>query len=185
MIPTFRTRAGAAAVVIAAVMFSGCGEFVRQSQSPSQLVINSLLTASGSGTVATTFVSGPLLSDVVASSGTIFDDFGQVTLSAILRDQGTPAVTPSAVNDVTITRYRVRYVRSDGRNVEGADVPHAFDGGLSLTVPAGGTTPAAAVFELVRHIAKAEAPLLALRTNAVVLSTIAEVTFLGRDQAGH
>lgn len=174
---------GTAAVVLGAVAASGCGEFVRQSRSPSQLVINSIETARGTGTVPTTFVSGPLLSDVSDATGTIFDDFGRVSLSAILRDQGV--TTPSDVNDVTITRYRVVYRRADRPNAQGGvDVPHPFDGGLTLTVPARGT-PVTAVFELVRHIAKAEAPLIALRSNAVVISTIAEVTFFGRDQAGN
>ena len=184
---TLLFRAGTRAVVvgIAVLLSSGCGDFVRQSRSPSQLVINSLLAASGSGTVPTAFVSGPLLSDVVAATGTIFDDFGQVTMSAILRDQGTTAVTPTAVNDVTITRYRVVYRRSDGRNQPGLDVPYSFDGGMSVTVPAGGGATVTTVFELVRHVAKAEAPLLALRSSAVVLSTIAEITFFGRDQAGN
>jgi hypothetical protein len=40
------------------------------------------------------------------------------------------------------------------------------------------------VFEIVRHIAKDEAPLKALAFNGVIISTIGEVTFYGRDQAG-
>ena len=40
-------------------------------------------------------------------------------------------------------------------------------------------------FTLVRNISKLEAPLAALRFNGVILSTIAEVTFYGKDQTGH
>ncbi len=40
-------------------------------------------------------------------------------------------------------------------------------------------------FELVRHVAKLEAPLVYLATNLNVISTIAEVTFYGRDQVGN
>jgi hypothetical protein len=40
-------------------------------------------------------------------------------------------------------------------------------------------------FELVRHIAKVEAPLGALVNNLVIISTIAEITFYGQDQTGH
>jgi hypothetical protein len=36
----------------------------------------------------------------------------------------------------------------------------------------------------VRHIAKSEAPLGALAVSPVVITTIAEVTFFGRDQTG-
>src|SRR5688572_3346073 len=172
--------------VIAALVSSSCGEFVRSSNSPTQLVINQILVAAGSGTVATSFVSGPLLSDVQAATGTIFDDFGQVTLRAILRDQGLPGgVAPSstAVNDVTISRYRIVYSRSDGRNTPGVDVPFPIDGAMTVTIPIGGS--AAGVFELVRHVAKAEAPLVVLRNNPVVIAMIADVTFFGRDQAGN
>jgi hypothetical protein len=36
----------------------------------------------------------------------------------------------------------------------------------------------------VRHVAKKEAPLLALQASPVIITTIAEVTFFGRDQTG-
>jgi hypothetical protein len=175
------------ALVVAAMAASGCGsEFVRSSRSPSQLVVVSILTAaSTTGAVPTSFVNGPLLSDVVEGGGTVFNDFGQVTLRAMLRDQGSAGVpaAPSDVNDVTITRYRVSYRRSDGRNTPGVDVPHPFDGAMTFTVPAGET--AAGVFELVRHVAKLEPPLSQLATNLVVLTMVADVTFYGRDQAGN
>ena len=75
----------------------------------------------------------------------------------------------------------MRFIRADGRTVQGVDVPYAFDGGLTVTV---GADEATAAFTLVRHIAKREAPLAALAVNGVILSTIAEVTFYGRDQTG-
>ena len=130
-------RGCAAAVLIAAVLASGCGDFARQSQSPSQLVIDSLLTASGAGTVPTAFASGPLLSDVPAAGQTVFDDFGQATLRVILRDPG-PSGSPTAassLNNVTITRYTVTYTRSggpNGQNTPGVDVPRPIDGGGDL-----------------------------------------------------
>ena len=49
----------------------------------------------------------------------------------------------------------MRYIRADGRNTPGVDVPYGFDGALTATV-SGSTTVG---FELVRHIAKEEAPL--------------------------
>ena len=178
-------RGGAAAVLVAATLSSGCGEFVRQSRSPSQLVIVSILTApSTSGTVPTTFGNGPLLSDVLTGS-TVFDDFGQVTLRVILKDPGAPGTptAPSVLNDVTITRYRVTYSRSDGRNTPGADVPYPIEGAVTFTVRVDQT--AAGVIELVRHVAKVEAPLAGLSNSLVVLTTIADVTLYGRDQAGN
>jgi hypothetical protein len=185
MSATWLKRGGAAAVLLAAMLSSGCGEFVRQSQSPSQLVIVSILTARGTGTVATTFVNGPLLSDVPAPGETTFNDFGQATLRVILRDPGTAAIPTAAsdINDVTITGYRVVYRRSDGRNTPGVDVPRAFDGAVTFTVRPGAT--GVGVIELVRHVAKLEAPLAILGTSTVVLTIVADVTFFGRDQAGN
>ena len=70
----------------------------------------------------------------------------------------TPAPSPN--NEITVTRYRVTYRRSDGRNTPGVDVPYAFDGAATGTIPSGGTLTLD--FELVRHIAKEEPPLAPL-----------------------
>jgi hypothetical protein len=84
---------------------------------------------------------------------------------------------------VTITRYRVVYRRTDGRNVQGVDVPYAFDGGVTGTVPLGGTVTLS--FELVRHVAKLEPPLAQLRSNGSLIYTIADITFFGKDRVGN
>ena len=181
------TRGGAAALV-AAVLSSGCGGFARQSQSPSQLVIDGILTARGAGAVPTTFESGPLLSDVPAAGETVFDDFGQATLRAILRDPGPSGspTAPSSLNDVTITRYTVTYTRAggpNGQNTPGIDVPRPIDGAVTFTIRVGQS--GVGVIELVRHVAKLEAPLFVLGSSPEVLTMIAEVTFYGTDQAGN
>jgi hypothetical protein len=49
-------------------------------------------------------------------------------------------------------------------------------------VPANGTSTL--TFELVRHAAKVEAPLVQLVSSPTFLTAIAEVTFYGRDQVG-
>ena len=74
----------------------------------------------------------------------------------------------------------MRYIRSDGHNIEGVDVPYAFDGGVTATV----SDTTSVVFQIVRHQAKLEAPLAALATNGIIISTIAEITFYGHDQTG-
>jgi hypothetical protein len=180
-------------IALMAVASASCGEFVRQSRSPSQVVINSLQGASGARPQE---LGGTLFSDVITNVSrtvngqqvtvpTVFADNGQVVMSLILRDPGQPglAAAPSAINQVTISRYRVTYRRSDNRNTAGVDVPYPFDGAVTFTVPSDGTVTAS--FELVRHIAKDEAPLRALAANGDIISTIAEITFYGRDQAGN
>jgi hypothetical protein len=52
-----------------------------------------------------------------------------------------------------------------------------------MTVPASGSQ--AGTFQIVRHSAKEEAPLRALGPNLDIISTIAEITFYGHDQAGN
>jgi hypothetical protein len=174
-----------AAFVAAAAAAAGCTDFATRGESPTQLLVRNIQTARGAGTVPTAFTAGPLLSDVQDANGTVFDDFASVTLRAQLKDLGAIGVasTPTVMNDITVSRYRVSFRRSDGRNVEGVDVPRSFEGALTATIVPNGEL--AVVVELVRHVAKLEAPLAALRNNLDVISADAEITFFGRDQAGN
>lgn len=172
-----------------------CSDFVRdQGRSPSQVVIQLLEGARGN---APTELGSPLVSDVETAVTTpdpcttsspclaVFNDIGQVTMSIVLKDPGQTGLTstPSQLNTVTFSRYRVEYRRADGRNTPGVDVPFPIDSAVTFTVPADGAVTAS--FELVRNTAKREAPLRELRNSNVVMSTIADVTFYGRDQAGN
>jgi hypothetical protein len=162
-----------------------CGSLTRQGTSSSYLIINSLEAAPG-GPTAGTFAT-VLLSDVVFvtadGAASIFSDPGRVTFSLGLKDPGpsTSPATPTQNNFITVNRYHVRYIRADGRNVEGVDVPYAFDDAVTVTVSGG---EASAGFTVVRNQAKQEAPLAALALNPIVVSTMAEVTFYGHDQTG-
>jgi hypothetical protein len=152
------------------------GGQVRQGRSPMILVIDSLTaTAGGSGTAGST-----LQSDVFTAGGVISDS-GSVTFRLVPKDPIGAA--PSEVNAVVIDRYRVEFRRSDGRRTPGEDVPFPFDSALTVRVPPLG--PVSAGFEFVRHNAKREAPLAALRTSLVKISTIADITFFGKDLAGN
>jgi hypothetical protein len=166
-----------------AVASASCGSAVRQGTGTSFLIVNQLEFAKGSD--PETFTSS-LGSDVLTNDA-IFNDLGRMTFSLGLKDPG-PAGSPNAPTQnqfITIDRYHVRYFRADGRNTQGVDVPYEFDG--AFTVIVGGAGTAQGSFTVVRHIAKQEAPLKALgqQGNKVILSTIAEITFYGRDQTGH
>ena len=159
---------------IAALMLTaaGCGEFTRQGRAPVVVVVDRLSAGNGQGT---------LLSDVVTKNAT-FNDMARVDMSLVSKDPGANAGSgPSELNAVTITRYRVEYRRTDGRNAQGSDVPYAFDSALTFTI----TGSQGAEFQVVRHTAKLEAPLKALAVNNDIISTIAYVTFYGHDQAGN
>lgn len=161
---------------------AGCGDVVRQDRSPVTLVIESLAGASGASPDDIQF-SGTLQSDVltlVDGFPTLFSDPGQVTMRFVMKDVLT---APSAVNGVTINRYRVTFRRSDGRNTPGVDVPYPFDSAVTFTIAP--NTVVTHSFELVRHVAKQEAPLAALSTSPVVISTVADVTFYGSDLVGN
>jgi len=105
-----------------------------------------------------------------------------VTLSASMLDPD-PLFGTSQYNDIQVTRYVVTYIRSDGKNIQGLDVPYSFEGGLSVLVRIGQL--ANVRFVIVREVAKQEAPLLSLYQayQGDVLSVAARVDFYGHDLA--
>ena len=171
--------AGAVGVMLAS---ASCGDAVRQGTSSSYLIIEKLEAAKGSeeGTFTTNLISDVVT--VVNGNSTIFNDLGKVTFSLALKNPGpaTGPTTPSQNNFITVDRYHVSFVRSDGRNTPGVDVPYPFDGAFTVTV----SDNAESGFVLVRNQAKREAPLAALALNGSLISTIAVVTFYGHDQTG-
>lgn len=187
------SRVLTAAVMIAAT--TSCGSVVRSGRAPVFLVIDKIQGVRGAATPGQPGV--PLASDVITlvttpapctdatPCPTIFSDTAVATLRLSPKDIGAAGstVAPSTNNEVTISHVHVAFRRTDGRNVEGVDVPYAFDSGATATVPASGTFDLA--FEVVRNSAKLEAPLLALRTNFIIVSMIADLTFYGQDQVGN
>lgn len=170
-----------------------CGDAVTQSRSPMLLVVNTLEGAPTGGHGANTF-TGNLLSDVAvvstdpacnvpsppASCITVFNDVGRVTLASQPKNI---SIAPTSNNQVTLTRYHVEYKRADGLNTQGTYVPFSFDGAVTGTVPPEGTVQL--TFELVRHTAKEESPLVQLRNSLQIIHAIAYVTFYGQDLVGN
>ena len=180
------------AAVIAAT--ASCGDVVRQGSAPVFLVIDQL--AGQRGAVSLGAPSNPLSSDVITNitspapcstdspCPTIFGDSGTVTLRAPLKDIGATApLAPTSNNEVTINRIHVQYTRADGRNTQGIDVPFGFDSASTGTIPPGGSLQLG--FELVRNVAKQEAPLVQLRTSNNFISALATITFYGVDRVGN
>jgi len=183
-----------AGLALVAVAATSCGDAVREGSSPVYLVIDTLGAIRGGSSISTP--SSTLLSDVITNATspppcsssspcpTVFDDMGTVTLRAPLKDVGgsTPLV-PTTNNEVTISRVTVEYIRADGRNVAGVDVPYPIDGVVTGTIQAGGTLTVG--FEIVRHTAKQETPLAELRTSPNIIVTNARVTVYGKDRTGN
>ena len=174
------------AIALIAVSVS-CGDVVRQGRSPVYLVIDQL-TASAGGASSSGTKSNYLQSDVAvftpspcsSTSPCIYNDSGAVSLRALPKD--VTISSPSSNSEVTINRYHVTYRRADGRNTPGVDVPYGFDGAATGTTSGGKLELG---FELVRHVAKMESPLVELGSNYAIITTIADITFYGRDQVGN
>ena len=188
--PTVYANFGRLAVAAACVISASCGgELLRTGRSAAMLVIDRMEATPGGGGTA----GGFLLSDVqrlesqtvngvTRQVATIFNDSLTVTIRSIEKN---PAAVATPINGVTLTRYRVNFRRTDGRNTPGVDVPWGFDGGLGITINPGNTAQVS--IEIVRHQAKLEPPLknLAGTGGLGFISTIAEVTFYGHDQNGN
>jgi len=181
-------RLGICAVLVA-VAASGCGDVVRQGTGPAFATVAVLEGASGAEPAK---FGGTMRSDVITlvkktinqaevRVPTVFNDIGRATVTAQMKNSTVTA--PTAYSAITFTRYRVTYIRADGRNTPGVDVPYGFDSAVTFTVTPGET--ATAGFDLVRHVAKEEAPLVSLAANDDLITTIAQVTFYGKDHAGN
>lgn len=178
-------RTIAMAVLLVAAGGLGCSKTVREGRSPAYLIIDEFEAGSVTKAGESPEFGQTLHSDVV-TNGSVFEDLGQVTFSLGLKDAGDPTspTTPTSNNFITVNRYQVVFRRTDGRATQGVDVPYAFEGAGTVTV---GSSPASLVFPLVRAQAKLEPPLSQLSGGggSIILSTIADVTFYGRDQAGN
>lgn len=170
--------AAAGTAILAAV---SCADIARTGNGPTYLIVQSVQGLGGGGASTLT----PSLESDVQVGGVAFRDIGEATVSVQMKNTQLNATAPTPLQSVTINRYQVRFRRTDGQNREGIDVPFGFEGGTTVTIAAGGT--GVVQFDLVRAQSKLEAPLRALSGGGglLIISTIAEVTFYGRDQAGN
>jgi hypothetical protein len=106
---------------------------------------------------------------------------------------------PQVAEAVFLEQYRVRYFRTDGRDVEGVDVPYSFSAAMATVVDIGVDSGANVTLfiPLVRAQAKQEPPLRNLQTllngNTTIgsnggvitprVTMIAELTVFGRTVA--
>jgi hypothetical protein len=168
-------------VTLAALSLVSCGDVPGEGEGSSYVIIQNL---DGSSGATPDEFGNPIMSDVLTNQS-IFNDLGRVQMRLVMRDPGTPGspTAPTPNNFITVTRYRVVFIRADGRNTQGVDVPYGFDGQMATTL----TDPNQTItvpFELVRQTAKVEAPLAGLRQSLIIIHAIAEITFYGHDQTG-
>jgi hypothetical protein len=178
---------GCAAVVAALAVLGGasCSDTVRTGRSPAYLIIEGMEGIHGADD---SLVDANFASDVRTFGG-VYEDSGVAHMRIAFRDVDyNAAVGPTDNNAITINRYRVSYRRADGRNTPGADVPWPFEGATTATIR---EDTESVSFVLVRIQAKLESPLVQIVSStaaiggAGAISTVADVTFYGRDQAGN
>lgn len=163
-------RAGAV-VALGALTWGGCTPDYAENGNAQ---VTLLLTGINDG--------APLDSDVRISTGAICPDLVGVRVQNQFKNRG---VTDTGFrNDLVLERYEVHYIRSDGRGVEGVDVPFSLTGNLAQIIPEGGETTFS--LEVVRRQAKVEPPLgnLVGGGGAFVVTMFAEITLHARTQIG-
>ena len=129
-----------------------------------------------------------LQSDVISYSADsqqyyVTGDAAKVTLAAKLIDPS--ATEASHYNSIQVTRYTVQYIRSDGKSVEGVDVPYSFEGAISANIEIDASVEAS--FIVVREVAKQESPLVDLieARDEGVLEVVAKIDFYGNDMTNN
>jgi hypothetical protein len=179
----FHSVKGVLVAIVCGLSVTSCADLARTGTGPAYLIIQSVTGARG-GTTAGTFASN-LESDVI-TKGSAFSDVGQASIRAEMKN-ALSTTAPSPLNSITLNRYRVHYRRTDGQNQPGIDVPFDIEGATTATIQPGTGSAQVVGFDLVRLQAKLERPLRNLVGGGglIVISTIAEVTFYGADQAGN
>ena len=158
-------------VALGALAMGGCTpDWATNGNSPVVL----LMTAINDGS--------PLDSDVEISSGGVCPDLVELRLENHFKN---PGVTNTGFrHDFTVERYEIHYFRSDGRNVEGVDVPFSLTGNVSQEVIE--ESAATLRLEVVRRQAKLEPPLRNLVDGggALIFTAFAEITLHARTTTG-
>jgi hypothetical protein len=150
-----------AGIVAGLAMVACSADYVNEGQATVLLVV----TAINGGT--------PILSDVRGDNGEIVNCQTQVGVTSLLKNPNG-AASPS--ENIVLQRYDVSFVRSDGRAVEGVDVPYRFSAPLTASLAPGDTLNLS--LDIVRHQAKLEPPLSNI-TGLVVVEMTANVTLYG------
>jgi hypothetical protein len=105
------------------------------------------------------------------------------TVSVGVRNKNPRSPAPAVPSAVIVDSYVVRYFRTDGRGVEGVDVPFRITGYLTVSVDVSDGATTDIPIEIVRRQAKNEPPLSMIQ-QTTVLTMFAEVTVYGTTVAG-
>lgn len=173
------------AILPVIILYISCNPLSNDTQSASMLIVENLMGTDMEGNEGSFLQSDVIFQDPEDPEKTaIYADSAAVSLRGRLLDPAS-LTGPSHYNDITVTRYIVSYIRADGRNTEGVDVPYSFEGNLSVVVPIDSAKDV--TFIIVREVSKLEPPLIGLHEwrDAGVIEATAKVDFYGQDQTGN
>lgn len=161
-----------------------CNPLEDETQSDSILVVVNMTGTTIEGSEVNFLQSDVVSVDPDTELSSVAADAAKATFTVELMD---PASTlgPSHYNNILVTRYTVTYIRSDGKNTEGVDVPYFFEGSFSTLVEIDSTVEVS--FVIVREVAKLEPPLLNLREGRGegAIEVTAKVDFYGHDMTNN
>ena len=176
---------GITVIFMVSFFLLSCNRVETDSQSNSQLIVLGIKGKDFEGGIA-----DYLQSDVIVGT-TIFADVATANLTVkLLNPAPLSLLEASQYNAITVRRYVVTYLLlSDPDNpdyrtsVPGVDTPYSFEASMSILIDVGATVDIS--FIIVREVAKAEPPLLALYDSGGegVLEVKARVDFYGQDIA--
>ena len=163
-------------------LFSCKSPIAEDTESNTLLLLISLLAEDIEGNPSNFLQSDVIVTDSDTGASTIVADTAIATLRAELIDP-SPGILSSVYNDLELSSYTITYFRSDGKNVEGVDVPYSFNGSLAGYIQVGTTSEV--TFVVVREVAKMESPLLNLRDGRSegVIRMTARIDFYGHDMS--
>ena len=175
---TFKKLTARGVMLAAAAGMAGCSAGYTTGNSSSVLLIVAAINA-----------GAPLKSDVL-KDGAVFNDQAELAIAVRFKNPNIDTV-PSIPNAVIIERYEIKYRRSDGRGVQGQDVPFQISGNVTAAFDVKTSGTDALIIDVVRAQAKLEAPLRNLRGaaqntlgGALVVTMFADITIHGRTISG-
>jgi hypothetical protein len=166
--------------LIIAFSYFSCNPIENTTQSNSLLIAVRILGHDIEDQPADYLQSDVVRVDPQTGQGFVMADTAVASLRAELLDPN-PDAESSIYNGIYVTRYVVTYIRSDGKNTPGADVPHSFEGATQSWIQVGQEEEVG--FIVVREVAKMEPPLLELhdKREEGVLQVTAQIDFYGHD----
>jgi hypothetical protein len=184
-------------IVVFLLSLYGCNLFENKSTSASKLLMGSITGNDLDGNSGSTVIFSDVFiagggSGSSEQDGTVVNDPASVELANVLLDPNSDQGI-SFYNTITVDQIKVEYSRSDGRNVEGVDVPISFTQQIkSVIFPSESSegrvslTYYPVVFTIIRHSAKLEPPLRDLKElgEEKVLKLDAKITVYGTDGSG-